>query len=108
MIRERNAARPEEIVVRRDNLAFLQRVADDVVEDYKTIPYATLLHPRTRLDAERTVNGVLVSWNVEIPRKGSNGDICVDIEFHSDLPTILGAKPARSFWKRSDNTIIST
>jgi hypothetical protein len=108
LVRERIGLCRQSTATRRKNLEFLQRLADDILEEHKAIPYAILLDPRWPAECQRIVDGVPISWNVEIQTTGSNGDICVDIEFYSDLPTTCGAKPARRFWKRPDETIIST
>ena len=82
---------------RRRNIAFLQRVADAVAQEYEALPYAMLSDPkRLRGSCESIVNGVWIAWNFEF-QKSRSGDIYVTLDFESDLPTPWGVKPSRAF-----------
>jgi hypothetical protein len=94
------------ITVRRTNYRLIDLAAAKVADELKTVPYRHLIDPSYPLDGEKMVDGILLSWHVEIPRRKRNGDIHVSVDFYADLPTLFGGKPSHQFWKSLDGSVI--
>jgi hypothetical protein len=96
-----NASKEEKRAALRQNSQFLDQIADAVIDEYESLPYASFVDlEKLSTSVNVIVNGVPISWNFDYqpPR---NGIIEVDFDFYSDLPAKGG--PARSFLKRPDD-----
>ena len=69
------------------------------------MPYDVLRDPTKPISYEREIDGIRLTWTADVLETKSNGDIRFDMEFRAELPTVLGAMPAYSFYKRRDGTV---
>ncbi len=89
----------------KKNAEFLKQIADRVGKEYESKSYEELLRLDETVEHELIEDGVRVFYYAELYNKKQNGDLCVSIDFHSDLPTFLGIKPAYQFKKRPDGSV---
>src|SRR5581483_8892109 len=83
------------------NYALLRRAVDHVGKDLARGPYEVLLQPDT-MSFDQFVNGVHMSFDVEIFRIDGDGTAWVRVTAQSALPTPLGIKPDLVFRKLRD------
>lgn len=85
------------------NYALLRRALDHVGKDLARGPYESLLQPES-LSFDQFVNGVHVSFDVEVFRLDKDGTAWVRVTAASVLPTPFAIKPDLVFSKRPDGT----
>ncbi len=86
---------------RRQNAIFLKRVTKEIAAEFEAMSYARLADPNEPLLYAREVEGIRITWSVDVINKRPNGDILVALEFRSDMKTFPFGEPAYSFWKQA-------
>lgn len=89
---------------RRQNFALLQAIADAVGKEFEARPYEELLDAGSLPKFTREMDGVHVEVTARARRRPDNA-VSVAVEFRSDLPIPLGARPTYTFRKRPDGSV---
>jgi len=95
-LRKLRAKRETTRAVRRRNQQLLEHVAVSVLDEYNSLPYATLAAPcEFDTATEAIVDGVWIHWQAE-EKMASDGAIKIVIKLHTDL-----SKPGAETLRRS-------
>ncbi len=89
---------------RRQNYALLQAIADAVGKELEAKPYEELLAVEALPPFTRVMDGVHVEVSARARRRPDNA-VSVAVEFRSDLPIPIGARPTYTFRKRPDGSV---
>jgi hypothetical protein len=89
---------------RRQNFALLQAIADAVGKEFEARPYEELVAAESLPAFTRVMDGVQVEVSARARRRPDNA-VSVAVEFRSDLPIPIGARPSYTFRKRPDGSV---